>query len=77
VFQVLRRFQQVAALFQQLGAGLVSTTRGPFEFLHAKVILELADGVGNGRGHAVQFLAGGGKRTAPVDGVHDLQGFQA
>jgi hypothetical protein len=63
VFQVLRRFQQVAPFFQQLGAGLgqLDARAVAFENLHAKVILELADGVGNGRGHAVQFLAGGGK----------------
>ncbi|CAM0124472.1 hypothetical protein SMJ63A_50268 [Stenotrophomonas geniculata] len=78
-FQLAGRAQQVTALVQQGAAsvGRLGARANPVEQLHAQILLQLGNGVGNGRGHLVQSLAGAGKGAAAVDGIQDLQGIEA
>ena len=50
---------------------------GALEHLHRKIFLQLGHRIGNGGRHFMQLLAGRRERSAAVDGVDDLQGFQA
>jgi len=43
---------------------------------HGEVVLQLLDGMGQGRGHAVQRRRRRGEAAAGVDGVEDLQGVE-
>ncbi|KAG0731038.1 hypothetical protein G6F23_015703 [Rhizopus arrhizus] len=65
------RAQQVPALVQQRATGLgrLGTRPDPVEQLHAQVCLQLGHGVGDGRGHLVQGLAGAGERAPAVNGI--------
>jgi hypothetical protein len=78
-FQVGGGHQQPAALAHQGVAGRGEGDARPMAFEQAQVqlALELAHGVGHGRGHFVQALGRGGKGAVAGNGVDQFDGFEA
>ena len=58
------------------GFGELRAMPAAVEELHLQVLLQLLDGVSNGRGYAVQFLACCGKAAVTGDGIEDQQGVE-
>jgi hypothetical protein len=78
-FEIAGGFQQVASFLEQFGAGFgqFDARAEAFEQLHAQVLLEFRDGVGDRGRHPEQLLGGGREGAAAGDGVDGEQGVQA
>ena len=73
--QVVERLQDVAAFPQQrlAGRGEPCALPAAVEQQHVQPVLQLADGVGHGRGHLALFAGGLGEAAVARDGVHQGQ----
>ena len=74
-FQVAGGAQQVAAVVEQGAPGLVEhgAPADAFEQRDAQLVLQLAHGVRQRGGHAMQRAGGGGEAAVTVDGIEYLQ----